>query len=147
MRTILQAIKAKLAASGSTVADGLGGKGLTVSEAIDALELDGGITPTGMLTITENTGDDGIDISQYAYVDVRVNPYLITCDANNGVDDDTYIATTRNEVTQLPDGTGLTAPSGKTFAGWSLDSAGQQPIDSGTIQVTEDTTVYAVWSS
>lgn len=147
MKTILQAVKEKLTASGSTISDGLGGKGLTVSEAIDALEIEGGgVTPTGVLTVTANTGSEGIDVTQYAFVLPNVAAYLVTYDSNNGADETEYSAAANGDVVALPDGSGLTAPSGKTFGGWATDAAGQQPIATSTIQVSGDTTVYAVWN-
>ena len=147
MKTILQAVKEKLTASGSTIADGLGGKGLTVSEAIDALELEGGegITPTGNIKITANTGSGGVDISQYATLTVEVVAYLVTLDANNGTDDPTYLSAIGGDSLALPDGSDLTVPSGKAFGGWLLDPSDQVSIEANTLQVTGDTTVYARW--
>ena len=146
MKTILQAVKEKLSSSGATIAGGLGGEHKTVSEAIDGLDLGGGITPTGKLTIDANTGGLTVDVAQYEFVEAAVvDAYVLTCDPNNSTDDDSYIAVVKGSVIQLPDGTGLTAPSGKEFGGWALDASGQDAIDGGTISINQDTTIYAVW--
>lgn len=147
-KTILQAIKEKLTSGGSTVAEGLGSKGLTVSEAIDELELGGGggTTPTGTLTIRVNTSENGIDCTQFARVVVNVVPHFLTYSPNNGgVNPDVTEVHAEEQVVILPITVDYTRPQGKRFDGWATDPEGQNPITNGRITMTGDTTVYVRW--
>ena len=153
-KTILQAIRDKLSASGATVADGLGGKGLTVSEAIDALELEGGgVTPSGTLTITENTpGSAGRYAVDYAKAVVRVRACKIEYDPNGGTGFIPPTVTTAGWNTNYSDGTGLTPPPGKRLKCWGWGAAVDPSItvplpttDQSYVMTAQDETFYAIW--
>ena len=74
--------------------------------------------------------------------------YTLTYNANGGsgsVDSVTNIAP--NSEVELDDGSGLTAPSNKTFGGWSKSPTATVATVSSPYIVTDDTTLYAVWVS
>ena len=73
--------------------------------------------------------------------------YRVNYDANGGSGTiSTQSVTAGNSVT-LDSGSGLTAPSGKEFAGWSTVSIATAPQYNGgaTFTPTSDITLYAVW--
>lgn len=149
-KTILQAIKDKLSASGVTVADGLDGKGLTISEAIAALELDDGegITPTGTITLDRN--DNYVNVSQYAQAIVEVPSVLFSYDANGGTGTVLPTPGVYFGRTLIANAETLTPPEGKKFKCWRLgDPAGEGPDlvpgPNAFFQVTQDVTWYAIW--
>lgn len=149
-KTILQAIKDKLSASGVTVADGLDGKGLTISEAIDELELGGGgITPTGTITITSNNSGNTIDVSQYEKALIEVAAFVVTFDvtgAQSGVVSPEAWA--RGTSHTLPTAEWVTPPEGKVFAGWhDLSVVGDEVTHQvgHTYQFNSDFHFKAVW--
>ena len=149
-KTILQAINDKLSASGVTVADGLDGKGLTISEAIAAIELDsGGITPTGTLTLTDNV--TGMYATNYAKAVVSVYPILVTYDANGGSGSILPTPGIRLGRTYYENGTSLTPPEGKKFKCWcTATEPGTGAVElyyseGAFINYYEDTTLYAIW--
>lgn len=52
----------------------------------------------------------------------------------------------RSSVT-LNDGSSLTPPAGKVFAGWATTQSATEPNATSPYTVTEDTTLYAVWTN
>ena len=147
-KTILQAVREKLEASGATVAEGLGGKGLTVSEAIDALELEGGgITPTGTTTVTTNTS--GLNVASYAKAVVAVPAILISYDANGGTGSIAPTAGAAMGKTYYASADSLTPPEGKRFKCWrqggTTTEGHPDHLPGGFTQVDQDVTFYAIW--
>ena len=69
--------------------------------------------------------------------------YTVSFDANGGTGSKASVEGINGAYT-LPDSTGLTAPDGKVFAGWALSATGEI-ITTATIEVTEDTVLYAIW--
>lgn len=70
--------------------------------------------------------------------------FTISYDANGGMG--TIDASTGSSIT-LSDGTGFTAPSGYSFAGWNTDAHGiGTSYTSGQENVKADLTLYAVWT-
>lgn len=45
----------------------------------------------------------------------------------------------------MSDGTGLTAPTGKTFKGWAKSASATNPTVTSPFTLTADTTLYAVY--
>lgn len=102
------------------------------------------ITPTGNITITEN--GTGIDVAQYATATVNVGTYTVSYDVNGGtgtVASSTVIA--GGSVT-LPDGTGITPPTDKTFAGWATTSSAEAPDVESPYTPHSTLTLYAVYT-
>ena len=46
---------------------------------------------------------------------------------------------------ELSDGTGLTAPTDKEFAGWATTNSAEEPDVESPLTVTANTTLYAVY--
>ena len=102
------------------------------------------IEPTGSVTITAN---GTVDVTQYASAVVIVGTYTITYDANGGtgsVDAQTVIA---GNSANLSDGTGLTAPEGKEFAGWATTDSAEEADVTSPYTPTANVTLHAVWSA
>ena len=100
------------------------------------------IEPTGSQNITAN---GTYDVTAKASAVVNVSIVTVTYNANGGtgsVDAQTAIA--GNSV-NLSDGTGLTAPEGKEFAGWATTDSAEEPDVTSPLTVTENITLYAVW--
>ena len=68
----------------------------------------------------------------------------LSYDANTGTGDIPDVVAYDGVIITLDDGSTLTPPEGKIFAGWGLkdDSAEALP---GKITIAENTTVYAIW--
>lgn len=100
------------------------------------------IEPTGSKTITAN---GTVDVTEYASAVVNVGTYTITYNVNGGtgtVSPDTVIA---GNSTTLDDGTGITAPEGKTFAGWATTDDAETPDATSPYTATGNVTLYAVY--
>lgn len=100
------------------------------------------IEPTGSKTITAN---GTVDVTEYASAVVNVGTYTITYDVNGGtgtVSAETVIA---GNSTTLDDGTGITAPEGKTFAGWATTNDAETPDATSPYTATGNVTLYAVY--
>ena len=100
------------------------------------------IVPKGALNISAN---GTYDVSTYASATVNVGTLTVSYDANGGtgtLDAQTVIA--GNSI-NLSDGTGLTAPEGKEFAGWGLEATATEPEVTSPYVPTENVTLYAVW--
>lgn len=98
--------------------------------------------PTGSQTITAN---GTYDIKDKASVVINVGTYTITYNANGGtgsVDAQTVIA---GNSASLSDGTGLTAPDSKHFAGWATTNDAETPDVTSPYTPTGDVTLYAVY--
>ncbi len=71
--------------------------------------------------------------------------YTITYNANGGTGSIDPVEVDAGESVTLSDGTGLTAPEGKEFAGWALSSTAQSATVTSPYTPTSDKTLYAVW--
>lgn len=71
--------------------------------------------------------------------------YTVTYDANGGTGEIAPVTVDAGESVTLSDGTGLTAPEGKEFAGWALTSTAQSATVTSPYTPTADKTLYAVW--
>ena len=72
--------------------------------------------------------------------------YTVSYDANGGTGTIASVEVTAGESITVSDGTGLTAPEGKAFAGWAKTSSAQSPTVTSSFTPDKDTTLYAVWS-
>lgn len=78
----------------------------------------------------------------------KVDTYTVTYDANTGtgsIESDTVRA---GESVELPDGTALTGPEGKTvFKGWATTNSAGTPDVESPYTPTKSVTLYAVWAT
>lgn len=123
----------------ATVTDELGNQLIADGLAVENTS----VVPYGSKAITAN---GSYDVSAFATASVNVGTLTVTYDANGGtgsVDAQTVIA--GNSIS-LSDGTGLTAPTGKVFAGWGLEATATEAEVTSPYTPTENVTLYAVWA-
>ena len=99
---------------------------------------------TGSLEITSN---GTYDVTEKASVVVNVGILTVSYNANGGtgtVDSQSVVA--GNSVS-LNDGSGLTAPENKTFAGWATTNDAETADVTSPYTPTENITLYAVWAA
>ena len=71
--------------------------------------------------------------------------FTVTYDANGGTGSiDAVVVSDGTEIT-LNDGSSLTAPEDKEFAGWATTSSAEESDVTSPYTVTEDAILYAVW--
>lgn len=156
-----------IACGAVTVVDDTLGASLISDGLAEAYTL---ISPSGSVTLTENsaendvtqyanavvavpepTGDESItangtyDIKNKASVTVNVGTVTVSYDVNGGtgtVTSQSVIA--GNEVT-LNDGTGVTAPEGKVFAGWGDSDTATEAVAT-PFKPTANVTLYAIYN-
>lgn len=73
--------------------------------------------------------------------------YTVTYNANGGTGTIAAATVDAGESVTLSDGTGLTAPEGKEFAGWATTSGAATANVSSPYTPTADVTLYAVWAN
>lgn len=100
------------------------------------------VIPTGEIEITAN---GTVDVTEKASVVVNVGTVTVTYDANGGTGSVAPATAIAGNSVVLSDGTGLTAPEGKAFAGWATESTATEADVESPLTVTEDVTLYAVW--
>lgn len=71
--------------------------------------------------------------------------YTITYDANGGTGSINAVEVEKGKSVTLSDGTGLTAPTGKTFKGWAKTNSAQNPSVTSPFTPTADITLYAIY--
>ena len=73
--------------------------------------------------------------------------YKVTYNANGGTGSIDAATVTAGQSLTLSDGTGLTAPSNKTFSGWATTSSATAADVTSPYTPTGNITLYAVWSN
>lgn len=73
--------------------------------------------------------------------------YTVTYNANGGTGSIAPVTVNAGQSVTLSDGTGLTAPEGKTFGGWASTSSATTANINSPFTPTADITVYAVWTN
>lgn len=71
--------------------------------------------------------------------------YTVIYNANGGTGTIEAETVDAGESVSLSDGTGLTAPEGKEFAGWATSSTAEEANVTSPYTPTADITLYAVW--
>ena len=100
--------------------------------------------PTGSETITAN---GTYDISSKASVVVNVGVATITYNANGGTGSVTPLVAAVGSSVTLSDGTGLTAPDEKQFAGWGTTNDKTEPDVESPYTIEGNVTLYAVYDA
>lgn len=100
--------------------------------------------PTGSTTLNAN---GTYDVTDYASAVVDVDILTVTYNANGGTGTVAAVNVAAGDSITLSDGTGLTAPEGKEFAGWAKSSSAQNPTVTSPYTPTESVTLYAVYTA
>lgn len=91
----------------------------------------------------------GLMVTNKLGVQVRMNKeletYTVTYNANGGTGSIDSVEVEAGKSITLSDGTGLTAPTGKTFKGWAKSASATNPTVTSPFTLTADTTLYAVY--
>lgn len=98
--------------------------------------------PTGSQTIEAN---GTYDIKDKASVVINVGTRTITYNANGGTGSVAAVTVIAGNSASLSDGTGLTAPDTKHFAGWATTADAETPDVTSPYTPTADVTLYAVY--
>lgn len=102
----------------------------------------------------EKPKDRELRISELLYLDDRVTvlekkehtTFTITYDLNKGTGDIDPIKVTKGESIQLNDGSAITAPKDKTFAGWSTTKDDDSTKVESPYTPKADITLYALYA-
>ena len=73
--------------------------------------------------------------------------YTVTYNANGGTGTINAVEVAPGESINLNDGSGLTPPSNKRFAGWAKTATATAPTVTSPFTPVDDTTLYAVWEN
>jgi phi13 family phage major tail protein len=73
--------------------------------------------------------------------------FTVTYNANGGTGTIAATTVTAGQSVTLSDGTGITAPEGKTFSGWATTSTATAANVTSPYTPTADITLYAVWTN
>ena len=71
----------------------------------------------------------------------------LTYNANGGTGSIAPLVAAKNSSVTLSDGTGLTAPEGKGFLGWGTTAGTTTPDITSPYTITENKTIYAIWTN
>ena len=124
-----------------------GSKSITANDTYDVTEFASAVVnvpnpSTGELGITAN---GTYDVTSKASVVVNVGTFTVTYNANGGTGSVASATVIAGNSVELSDGTGLTAPEGKTFAGWATTDSAETADVASPYTPTENVTIYAVW--
>lgn len=100
------------------------------------------VTPSGTKSITAN---GTYDVSLYKSASVSISVLTVTYDENGGTGSVDPVAVASGDSITLDDGSGLTAPEGKEFAGWATTDSAEEPDVESPYTPTADVTLYAVY--
>ena len=102
------------------------------------------VTPRNNLSIDAN---GTYDVTQYAGVVVDVDVLTVTYDANGGTGTVAAVNVAAGDSITLSDGTGLTAPEGKEFAGWATEATAEEPDVTSPYTPSASVTLHAVYTA
>ena len=80
-----------------------------------------------------------------AAVPATITYYTVSYNVNGGTGTIDSVEVAEGSSIGLPDGSSLTPPSNKEFAGWAKTSGASSPTVTSPFTPTADTTLYAVW--
>lgn len=109
-----------------------------------AVEYTDPVEPTGSVTITAN---GTYDVTEKASAVVNVSTATVTYNVNGGTGSVDAVVAIKGNSISLSDGTGITAPEGKTFAGWATTDDAEAPDVTSPYTITADVTLYAVYTT
>ena len=78
---------------------------------------------------------------------MEASSYTVTYNANGGTGSISAATVTPGQSITLSDGTGLTAPEGKTFSGWATGASAESANVTSPYTPTGNVTLYAVWTN
>lgn len=78
---------------------------------------------------------------------MEASSYTVTYNANGGTGSISAATVTPGQSITLSDGTGLTAPGGKTFSGWATGASAESANVTSPYTPTGNVTLYAVWAN
>lgn len=99
---------------------------------------------TGSITVTTN---GTYDVTEKASVVVDVDVLTVTYDANGGTGTVAAVNVAAGDSITLSDGTGLTAPEGKEFAGWATEATAEEPDVTSPYTPSASVTLHAVYTA
>lgn len=117
------------------------GTGLTAPEGKGFL----GWGTTAVTTTPDITSPYTITENKTIYA-IWVNLVTLTYNSNGGTGSIDSITQPAGSAITLSDGTGLTAPEGKTFGGWGTASD-STTAETSPYTITADKTLYAIWNN
>ena len=130
-----------------TLVSPTGTKSITENDTYDVSEFASAIVyvpypSTGILNVEEN---GTADVTDYASVTVNVAPVTVTYNVNGGTGTVSPETVGKGTEIELNNGSGITAPSEKQFAGWATTAGAETPDVTSPYKVTADVTLYAVY--
>ena len=102
------------------------------------------ITPTGSVNISAN-GTYDVTTKKSAVVNVSIA--TVTYNVNGGTGTVNAVTAIKGNTINLDDGTGITPPDDKEFSGWATTDDAETADVSSPYTVTDNITLYAVYSA
>ena len=100
--------------------------------------------PSGSINIDSN---GTVDVTNYASAVVNVSIATVTYNVNGGTGEVAAATAIKGNTISLSDGTGITPPSEKTFAGWATTNDAVTADVTSPYTPTGDITLYAVYTA
>lgn len=113
-----------------------------LSDELGSALISAGLVVAATKSITAN---GTYDVENFAAVAVAVDVATLTYNANGGTGSVSAEVVGKGTAVTLSDGTGLTAPTDKEFAGWATTASAESPDVTSPYTVEADVTLYAVW--
>lgn len=118
------------------------GTGLTPASGKEELL---GWGKTAAATSYHKPGDEIVVEEDLTFYAIWGDKFTITYDANGGTGTVAAVTVSDGTSITLSNGTGLTAPTDKEFAGWATTDSATEANVTSPYTVSADVTLYAVW--